>query len=179
MGDDIWKAAKGVLAVVAPTLGTALGGPFGGMAAKAIATAVLGDEAVDEAQAAEAVRNATPEQLRALKQAESDFAIRMKELDIDLERIAAADRDSARRRQAETKDKMPAVIALAALTGFFGILGAMIFVDIPNAAQMPLAVMLGALGTLVTQIGSYYYGSSDGSTKKNSMIERMMSNAGS
>ena len=30
---DIWKTAKEVLGVVAPTIGTALGGPMGGVAA--------------------------------------------------------------------------------------------------------------------------------------------------
>lgn len=174
---DIWDTAKGILATVAPALGTALGGPLGGMAARAITGALLGSETDDEKAAAEAIRNATPDQLLALKQADHDFAAKMKQLDINLEEIRSKDRDSARRRQIETKDKMPAVIALAALAGFFGILAAMIFVTIPTAAAQPLAVMLGALGTLVTQIGAYYYGSSSGSSAKNAMLERLLGKA--
>lgn len=177
--DKALSAGKDILGTVAPMLGTATGGPFGGMAAKAITSALLGpDQATDDERVAlEAVRGANPEQLLALKQAEQDFAVRMKELDIDLTKVHAADRESARRRQVETKDKMPAVIALAALAGFFGILAAMIFVEMPQAAEQPLAVMLGALGTLVTQIGAFYYGSSAGSSRKNAMIERMMGGA--
>lgn len=177
--DKVLDAGKDILGSVAPVLGTAIGGPFGGMAAKAITRALLGPdaEADDEQVALQAVQAATPEQLLALKKADQAFAVQMKGLDIDLVKVHAADRDSARRRQVETKDKMPAVIALAALAGFFGILGAMIFVEMPEAAAQPLAVMLGALGTLVTQIGAFYYGSSAGSAQKNAMIERMAGGA--
>lgn len=171
---DFWGTAKGILGTVAPVLGTALGGPFGGMAAKAITGALMGEETEDQEAAARAIAQANPEQLVELKRVETDFATRMKELDIRLEEVAAADRDSARQRQVETKDFMPALIALAVLAGFFGILAAMIFVALPETAEQPLAVMLGALGTLVTQIGAYYYGSSSGSSRKNGMIERMM-----
>ena len=51
-----------------------------------------------EQELAEAAARATPEQLLALKQAEQDFAVKMRELDIDLERIANEDRSSARNR---------------------------------------------------------------------------------
>lgn len=171
---DIWDSAKGVLATVAPSLATAMGGPLAGMAAKAIAGAVLGDGAADEKTAAEAVRNATPDQLRALKKADAVFAVEMKKLDVDLSRIAASDRDSARKRQIAAKDRTPAIIAGAVIAGFFGILAAMIFVDIPPGAAQPLAVMLGALGTLVTQIGAFFYGSSAGSSKKNEMLAGLL-----
>lgn len=172
---DLWGAAKGILATVAPALATAVGGPFGGMAARAITGVLLGEETDDETAAAEALRRATPDQLLALKRADQEFQARMRELDIRLEEIASTDRASARARQTETRDPMPALIALAALAGFFGILAAMIFVTMPPAAEQPLAVMLGALGTLVTQIGAYYFGSSSGSSRKNAMIERLMS----
>lgn len=171
---EIWNVAKGILATVAPVLGTAIGGPFGGMAARIITKTLLGEESDDPAIAAEAIRNATPDQLLALKKADHEFQSHMKELDIRLEEISADDRDSARRRQIETKDRMPAAIALAALTGFFGILLAMVFVDIPPAAAQPLAVMLGALGGLVASIGNYYFGSSAGSAKKNDILSAMM-----
>lgn len=175
---DFWEDAKGVLKAVAPAIGTAIGGPLGGVATRAIAGALLGDENASEEQIEQAIRKASPEQLLQLKKAEQDFKTHMKELDIDLERIAAGDRDSARRRQMETKDKMPAFIALAALAGFFGILACMIFVDIPPQAAQPLAVMLGSLGTLVTQIGAFYFGSSSGSSRKNDIIERIMTGRG-
>ena len=171
---DFTEIAKGILKQIAPTLGMAVGGPFGGIAAKIITGALLGEESTDINAAMEAVANAKPEQLLALKTADNDFKLQMRHLDIDEKALGNQDRDSARRRQAETKDKMPAVIALAALLGFFGILACMIFVDVPPAAMTPLSIMLGALGTLVTQIGAYYFGSSDGSSKKNAMIERLM-----
>ena len=171
---ELWDTAKGILATVAPVLGAAIGGPFGGMAARVITKTLLGEESDDPAVAVEAIRNATPDQLLALKKADHEFQARMKELDIRLEEISASDRDSARRRQIETKDRMPAAIALAALAGFFGILLAMVFVDIPPSAAQPLAVMLGALGGLVTSIGNYYFGSSAGSAKKNDIIAGVM-----
>lgn len=164
---------KGLVKTVAPTLATALGGPLAGMATRAIAGAVLGDENADEDQIAAALQGATPDTLLALKKADQEFAVKMRELDIDEIKMANEDRASARQREIQTKDKMPAFIALSALAGFFGILAAMIFVTLPEPAEQPLAVMLGALGTLVTQIGAYYFGSSAGSARKNEMIAAM------
>jgi hypothetical protein len=163
---------KSIVSNVAPVLGTAIGGPFGGIAAKFITGAILGeDHATDDIEAAQkAIAGASPDQLLALKQADHAFKLEMKKLDIDVERLANDDRRSARDREIQTKDKMPAFIALAGLTGFFGILAAMAFVVLPEGSQQPLAVMLGALGALVGQIGNYYFGSSAGSARKNEMI---------
>jgi len=166
---------KGIISNVAPVLGTAIGGPFGGIAAKFITGAILGEEnATDDIdQAKEAILSADPDSLLKLKEAEYEFKADMKRLEIDEQKLGNDDRDSARDREIQTKDKMPALIALSALAGFFGILLAMIFVALPEAAEQPLAVMLGALGTLVTQIGAYYFGSSAGSSKKNDIIAAM------
>jgi len=98
----------------------------------------------------------------------------MKELEIDLEALHVSDREGARQRQVKTGDQMPAFIALAALGGFFGILMAMVFVDLPAGSQAPLNVMLGALGSLVVAIGNYYFGSSAGSSAKNELIENLV-----
>ena len=77
------------------------------MATRAISEALLGKPDGSEAELPEAAAKATPEQLLALKTAEQDFAVKMRELDIDLERIANADRDSARNREVATKDWTP------------------------------------------------------------------------
>jgi hypothetical protein len=143
------------------------------MAARTIAGAVLGNEDASEEEISAALQSASPETLLALKRADQEFAVKMKELDLDEIKLANQDRDSARRREIETKDKMPALIAFAALVGFFGILSAMVFLELPSGSEQPLAVMLGALGALVGQIGNYYFGSSAGSAKKNEMLARI------
>ncbi len=158
---------KQIIGAVAPTVATALGGPVGGLVASMAAKALMGrDSAAPDEVADFVLANQTPETFAKLKELEGEVSVKLRELDVDLARIAAGDRDSARRRQIETGDKMPAVIAIAALGGFFGILGALIFVDVPADALSPLNIMLGALGTLLTSIGAYYFGSSRGSAEK-------------
>lgn len=175
---DLWGTAKSILSTVAPTLGTALGGPLGGVAGRAIAAVLLGDENAGEDAAAKAVIGATPDQLLALKKADYDFQQKMLELDVDLERIAASDRDSARKREIETKDKMPGLLALGVFAGFFGILAALMFVSMPADGKDPLMIMLGALGALVSQIANYFYGSSSGSAAKQKTLDRVMPTLG-
>ncbi len=87
MGDFL-GAIKGVVGTVAPVLATALGGPLAGTAVQAIAQALgLTDDAT-EAQVAQTLQKATPEQLLAIKQADQAFAIRMRELGIEEQRLA-------------------------------------------------------------------------------------------
>ena len=90
----------------------------------------------------------------------------MRKLDVDLVRIAANDRDSAREMQIKTGSHMPGFIALAALIGFFGILTALATVEMPDGSADALKIMLGSLGTLVSLIGNFYFGSSAGSREK-------------
>ena len=64
---------------VAPWIGTALGGPLGGMAVEAVASAFgLGDKTTDAIKTA--IGGATPEQMLALKNADQTFALQMQEL---------------------------------------------------------------------------------------------------
>ena len=126
-------------------------------------------------QLEQALAAASPEQLAAVRRADQDFAATMREHDLDELRIAAEDRTSARQRQVHTRDRMPGYIASCVMVGFFGILAAMIFYPaIPAAAHDPLMIMLGALGTLVTQVGAYYFGSSAGSARKTEQVERLV-----
>ena len=62
---------KNTLATVAPSLGQAVGGPLGGAAANMIAS-VLGCKA-EPKSIAQAMQNATPEQLLELKKAEKEL----------------------------------------------------------------------------------------------------------
>ncbi|MEM7047062.1 MAG: hypothetical protein AAF442_05355 [Pseudomonadota bacterium] len=163
---------RDTLAAVAPGLASALGGPLAGLAVRKITGTVLGKEKVDmdEDNLGKLIAGLNADGLAGLKKAEADLRVELKRLDIDLERVMADDRDSARAREIATKDRMPALIAAAVLIGFFGTLGLIAFVDIPSRAEQPLTVMLGALTALVVAIGNYYFGSSAGSKAKDKLL---------
>jgi hypothetical protein len=127
---------------------------------------LFGHEDGTEQQVSDALSSATPDQLATIKKIDADFKVRMKELDIDLERISAGDRDSARQMQRDTKDWVPKVLAVVITLGFFGILIWMLLNGMPKTGTEALLMMLGALGTAWTGVVNFYYGSSAGSKAK-------------
>jgi hypothetical protein len=160
---------------VAPSIASAVGGPLAGMATKAISEALLGKPDGTEEELAQAAIKATPEQLLALKKAENDFALQMRELDIDLERIAGADRDSARNREIKTKDWTPKILAGGITVGYFGVLFYMLTHGLPTTGgSEAMLVMLGTLGTAFGGVMAYYFGSSAGSKEKTEAMNRMV-----
>ena len=159
-----------LLGQVAPTIATALGGPLAGVAVKTLSNVLLGHENGSEDDVKPAMASASPDQLATLKKIDADFKVQMKELDIDLERIAAGDRDSARRMQTETKDWVPKLLAIVITIGFFGILVWMLVQGMPQTGTEALLMMLGALGTAWTGVVNFYYGSSAGSKAKNDIL---------
>ena len=105
-------------------------------------------------------------QLQKLKETDATFKLKMKELDIDLEKIAAGDRDSARNMQIRTNDWIPRAMAIMVTFGFFGILAWLLVRGVPPSGSETLIYMLGALGTAWTGIVQFYFGSSAGSKAK-------------
>ena len=152
-----------LLGQVAPSIATALGGPLAGVAVRTLSNALFGHEDASEQQVSEALSTATPDQLAAIKKIDADFKVQMKSLDIDLERIAAGDRDSARQMQRETKDWTPKVLAFFLTFGFFGALVWILIFGIPKTGTEVLLMMLGSLSTSWTGVVQFYYGSSAGS----------------
>ena len=167
---------KGVVKSIAPTIGTVLGGPLGGMAGLALSKALgMADDAPkDETALAAAIQGATPDQLLALKKAENDFALQMKELgfkDLEaLEAIAAGDRASARNLAIQTKDWTPRILAVAITVGFFGLLWFLSRHEVPAGSRDLLNIMLGSLGAAWMGVVTYYFGSSAGSDRKTEIL---------
>ncbi|NTU67957.1 MAG: hypothetical protein HGB02_03645 [Chlorobiaceae bacterium] len=158
---SILSDITGVIGSVAPTIAKALGGPLAGTAINTIAKALgLDDETPDAV--AQVIARATPEQLIAIKQADADFAVKMRQLDIDFARVNADDRNSARQREIAIKDRTPAILALVLTVGFFGLLGWMMQAAPPDGSRDLLNIMLGALGAGFSMMLAYYYGSSAG-----------------
>lgn len=170
---DILKAFGPLLGQVAPTIATALGGPLAGIAVKTLSNVLLGREDGSAEDVSAALATASPEQLAQIKQIDADFKVRMKELDIDLERIAVSDRESARNMHVQTQDWIPRVLALLITVGFFGVLAYMLLNGMPKSGTEALLMMLGALGTAWTGVVNFYYGSSAGSKAKTDAMASM------
>lgn len=161
---------KKVVGTVAPTLASALGGPLAGLATNAIIEALgIPPDGSSDRDISQAIAK-DPEALLKLKQANLDFEKRMRELDIDLERIHASDRDSARNLAIQTKDHTPAILAGIITFGFLGTLLVVLKWGTPLNGGDALLIMLGALGASFTSVVSYYYGSSSSSKNKDATI---------
>ena len=146
-----------------------------GMAAKEL-TGALGYEVEPNKESiAKAVESATHEQLLAIKQADYDFQLKMKELGYEhienLEALAVDDRKSAREREMAVRDWIPSALAVLVTIGYFGVLAFMLSEGVPTEGGEALLVMLGALGTAWGSIIAYYYGSSAGSARKTELYQ--------
>lgn len=93
--DFDWKKA---LSTIAPAIAGAIGSPLAGAATAALMSAfgIDGDSPDAMDKLATRVQNATAEDLLLIKQADQNFRIRMKELDIDLDKAVMSDVQSAR-----------------------------------------------------------------------------------
>tara|TARA_R110001606_G_scaffold224218_2_gene372315 strand:+ start:1034 stop:1516 length:483 start_codon:yes stop_codon:yes gene_type:complete len=147
---------KSVVGAVAPTLGTALGGPMGGMAAKMISE-VLGvpntPKAIDKA-----IQEATPEQLLELKKAEQAFEIQMKELEVDVFKLETADIQDARGKF--SGDWTARIMGLVVVGGFMGYIFLVTLQPPEQNSEALINLVLGYLGGLASAIISFYFGAS-------------------
>ena len=165
-----WKKLVGA---VAPGLATALGGPLAGAAVAVLAKEVLGREDASEADLAQAVAAGGVDVLEQIRAADAAFATRMRELDIDVEKIHQADRVNARDREVRSGDVWtPRVLALLITCGFFGVLGWLLVQGKPVDGGDALLVMLGALGGAWASVVAYFFGSSAGSAAKTAILAK-------
>ena len=147
---------KNIIGAVAPTLGTALGGPMGGMAANMIAE-VLGvpnnPKAIEKGLA-----EATPEQMLELKKAEQDFDLKMKELEVDVFKLETEDIQDARGKFG--KDWTARIIGVLVVGGFMGYIFLVTLQPPEQNSEALINLVLGYLGGLASAIISFYFGAS-------------------
>jgi len=156
---DLLKTFGPLVSSVAPTIATALGGPVAGMAVKALSNALLGHADGTEDEINAALANPTADQLAALKKIDADFKVQMKSLDIDLERIAASDRDSARNYAIMTHDLTPRILAVIVVVAWGCVQWFMLHNIIPTEMRELIARVLGTLDGALMLVLSYYFGS--------------------
>jgi hypothetical protein len=171
---------KSIIGSVAPSLAKALGGPLAGTAVSAVSQALLGKPSGTQAEITEVLtKSNNPEILLKLKEADTQYAVKMKELGVDLEKIAVKDRAGARLREVALKDITPKILAFAYTFGYFFILwllwtkGMPVFEKFPESNVTDLInTLFGVLSAAQLAIITYYFGSSAGSAQKSNILER-------
>lgn len=158
---------KDIVASVAPVLGTALGGPFGGMAAKFLGNALTGDENTTEDVLEEMVTNANPDLMFKIKELDSGFKLEMERIGLKKEQLVVEDRKDA--RQLFSVDKRPQIILSGVfIGGYFTLVYALITGGfVIDASQTALvSTLIGVLTAGVANIMQFWFGSSSGSKDK-------------
>lgn len=170
---------KDLVKTVAPVIGTALSGPFSGMAVKAISDA-LNIPLPTQDNLKVILSNATPEKLAAIKNAEQEFAFKMNQLGFEHEEAIAKlnaqivesetqDRDSARRLQMTNKCMMPAILTYATIIGFYATI-ASIFSGYAKVDSVLAGTIIGYLVADYKQVMNFNFGSSASSQNKDVLL---------
>ena len=150
------EALISILKSAAPALATVVAGPLGGAAVTMIADKLgLSDKTVEAVTEA---LTTNPESVQKLK-----------ELDLEFAKIDAADRDSARKMQITNRSRMPAVLSIVTIIGFFSLLigAATGFLSLTGSDVMML--LLGVLARETASVYNFWLGSSNSSQQKDMM----------
>lgn len=182
MKNNDWKF---VLKSVAPSLSAALGGPMVGLAVQTLAQAIFSDKPAEEVKMPHLVSRLSEimsgkvensqTYLVALKKADREFTVKMRQLEINLEEIAQADRASARKRQAATGDLMPQILGGSVMVGFFVTVAYVLrggLQDINADALTLIGTLIGYVSAKADQVIGYFFGSSSSSREKTRALAR-------
>lgn len=162
-----------IVRTVAPWIGTALGGPLGGMAVEAAANALgLGEKTTEALKSA--ISGATPEQMLALKQADQAFSLQMQALGFkqisDMEAITAGDRDSARKMQIASPSFVPALLTCFVVGAFTATLVLLLKYDVPMTNRDIVVYMIGQLSGGFTTALAFWLGTTRDSGRKTELL---------
>jgi len=146
---------------IAPTVASLLGSPLAGIAVEAIGNIMGGEKTPEAIKNALQKNTLTAEQLAAIKTADADLQLKMKAMNIDVQKLEMEDRQSARDMQAKTGAKTVPMLAGVVTIGFFGILIGLMTGDLKMwEGHAELQMLVGSLGTSWAMIVSFYFGSS-------------------
>ena len=160
--DDLISMVKGF----APGIATVLGGPLAGMAVSALSKQLGVKDEVDA----------------VMKAITTDPAaqVKIKELEHEKFKTILQDKADARKREVDIASSADApllnkivtpALALGVIGLSFVLFAVLIFVEVKPEAKDILIYILGVLSAAVTQILSYYFGSSVGSKDKGEQLK--------
>lgn len=170
MSDWNWKEVLGKLA---PTAATLLAGPFAGMAVSALGEALNIPEPTQEKIAsAFKGQQLSAEQLMAVKLAEQQLALKLEELGVKREEIAASDRNSARTSNVAGGIQNKLFILSVLLLGTtLGCETWVLFNGYPETVpEIVVGRVLGLMDSIAAAVLAYWFGTTAGSAKKTDLL---------
>jgi hypothetical protein len=164
---------KSTLAKLAPTVATALGGPLAGTAVSALGELLgLTNATPDTIAEAVASGSLTPQQISDLKQLELKYQAEEKERGFKYEELAFKDRDSARKSNVEggiQKELFNMSVILLIIT--LGTEIIVLFRGYPDTLpEIIVGRVLGLLDAVAMMVLAYWYGTTNGSAQKNTLL---------
>jgi len=155
---------------IAPTIATAMGGPLAGMAVEAISKAI----GVDPSRVQETINSGkmTADQIASLQTAEIALKARAQEMGLDFEKLAVADRSSARQMQMTTGSFVPPLLSVMIVIAWSTIQWFLLTHVIESSMRELVARVLGTLDGALMLVLSFYFGSSAGSSAKDQLLHQ-------
>ena len=176
---NVLSQAASILEGAAPTVASLFGGPLAGQAVALIESTLGLTPTGDKNLAATALLGATPDQIVALKKADADLKEKYLAAGVQIVQASAADRQSARQMQIETRSLLTPALALlivlsAAATAVLFFSGYMTS-TLQNQSVAALGgSIVGYVFAELRLVTSFYFGSSSGSESKNALIDKAM-----
>ena len=171
------KAIASKLKIIAPTIASVLGSPAAGLLTKTALDSLTKSMDIPETSNDKEIISAIQSvDIQKIKQAENDFKLKMEQANISLEEIHAQDRANARKYYAVNRDVFTPALAWTIILGFFlTIIATLHVLTLPGEANQSvttfLGMIIGSVGTLTTQIASFYWGSSNREHKNSIMTQ--------
>ena len=156
------------LKMIAPTIATAVAGPFGTMAYGLIAHEL--GVSTEEAKTTIEAGKLTAEQIASVQLAEVQIKAKAQELGLNFEQLAVEDRKSARAMQVTTQSLVPPTLAVLIVIAWSIIQWFLLTHVIESTMRELITRVLGTLDGALMLVLSFYFGSSNGSQAKDSMI---------
>ena len=157
---------------LAPTVASALLGPLGGVAVAAVGN-LLGVSNATQDKIAEVIKSGqlTTEQIGEIKKLEMQYKENEAERGFKYSELEFKDRDSARRREVDTKDNTNKILAFT-ITGAFLAMVAATLLGYAKVESVLAGTLVGYLSAKAEQVLAYYFGSSMGSKSKTDLLAR-------
>ena len=150
----------GLLKSLAPTIASAAGGPMAGMAVKMAAQKLGVPDAT--ANEIEDIIEREPEKAVLLKEADTEFKDRIKEMEIDLESFKSELEDRQHARETFKNDWTPKVFGILALLLYGAYVLTVTIMPHDQNDETIISLVLGQLSGILGTAAAFFYGGSSG-----------------